>query len=102
MELNNDKINDLMKEWIIFRDESLCRLTAEDKEHLIDFDKYSENILRNVSPNNKKYVQKQLDKLDENYLDYIVYWNDKYYRAGFGDCLNLVIMSLGGNGIETR
>ena len=67
-------------------------------EHL----NFSENILRNVSPNNKKYVQKQLDKLDENYLDYIGYWNDKYYRAGFEDCLNLVIMSLGGNGIETR
>ena len=80
----------------------MCSLTKEDKEHLIDFDKYSENILRNVSPNNKNYVQKQLDKLDENYLDYIGYWNDKYYRAGFGDCLNLVIMSLGGNEIETR
>lgn len=102
MEFNKDKIQDLMKEWIIFRDETLCSLTKEDKEHLIDFDKYSENILRNVSPNNKKYVQKQLDKLDENYLDYIGYWNDKYYRAGFGDCLNLVIMSLGGNRIETR
>lgn len=102
MEFNKDKIQDLMNEWIIFREESLCSLTEEDKEHLIDFDKYSENILRNVSPNNKKYVQKQLDKLDENYLDYIGYWNDKYYRAGFGDCLNLVIMSLGGNGIETR
>lgn len=51
---------------------------------------------------NKKYVQKQLDKLDENYLDYIGYWNDKYYRAGFGDCLNLVIMSLGGGKFETR
>ena len=80
----------------------MCSLIKEDKEHLIDFDKYFENILRNVSPNNKKYVQKQLDNLDENYLDYIGYWNDKYYRAGFGDCLNLVIMSLGGNGIETR
>ena len=102
MEFNKDKIQDLMNEWIIFRDETLCILTKEYKEHLIDFDKYSENILRNVSPNNKKYVQKQLDKLDENYLDYIGYWNDKYYRAGFGDCLNLVIMSLGGGKFETR
>lgn len=102
MEFNKDKIQDLMNEWIIFREEGLCSLTKEDKEHLIDFDKYSENVLRNVSLNNKKYVQKQLDKLDENYLDYIGYWNDKYYRAGFGDCLNLIIMSLGGNGIETR
>ena len=49
MEFNKDKIQDLINEWI---------------------------ILRNVSPNNKKYVQKQLDELDENYLDYIGYWND--------------------------
>ncbi len=102
MELNNNTIQDLMKNWIIFRDESLSQLTKEDKEHLINFDKYAENILRNVSPSNKKYVEKQLDKLDENYLDYIAYWNDKYYRVGFGDCLNLVIMSLGGNNIATK
>ena len=102
MELNNNTIQDLMKNWIIFRDESLSQLTKEDKEHLINFDKYAENILRNVSPSKKKYVEKQLDKLDENYLDYIAYWNDKYYRAGFGDCLNLFIMSLGGNNIATK
>lgn len=101
MDLDN-KVNDLMKEWIIFRDECLSMLTEEDKEHLIEFDKYCDNILKNVANCNKKYVQKQLDKLDENYLDYIGYWNDKYYRAGFCDCLNLVIMSLGGGKIETR
>lgn len=102
MEFNKDKIQDLMNEWIIFRDEEISRLTEEDKEHLIDFDKYYENIMKNVSPVNKKYVQKQFEALDNNYLNYIGYWNDKYYRAGFGDCLNLVIMSLGGNGIETK
>ena len=101
MDLDN-KVNDLMKEWIIFRDECLSRLTEDDKGHLIEFDKYCDNILKNVASCNRKYVQKQLDKLDENYLDYIGYWNDKYYRAGFGDCLNLVIMSLGGGKFETR
>ena len=47
-------------------------------------------------------TNEQLEKLDDNYLDYIGYWNDKYYKSGFGDCLNLVIMSLGGqaNGIK--
>ena len=71
MEFNKEKFNNLMNDWIRFRDESFCSLTKEDKEHLIDFDNYSDNILRNVSPTNKNYVQKQLDKLDENYLDYI-------------------------------
>ena len=102
MELNNNTIQDLMKNWIIFRDESLSQLTKKDKEHLVNFDTYTENILRNVPPTNKKYVEKQFDKLNDKFLDYIAYWNDKYYRAGFGDCLNLVIMSLGGNNIATK
>lgn len=75
MDLDN-KVNDLMKEWIIFRDECLSRITEEDKGHLIEFDKYCDNM-KNVASCNKKYVQKQLDKFDENYLDYIGYWNDK-------------------------
>lgn len=71
MEFNKEKIQDLMEDWIIFRDEEISRLTEEDKEHLIDFDKYYENIMKNVSPVNKKYVQKQFEALDNNYLDYI-------------------------------
>lgn len=102
MEFNNTKINNLMNEWMLFRDESLCKLLPEDKEHIINFNKFFDNILKNVSPSNKKYVKKQLNKLNENYLDYIGHWNEKYYKSGFGDCLNLVIMSLGGNDIETR
>ena len=97
MEFNKEKFNNLMNDWIRFRDESFCRLTKEDKEHLIDFDKYSDNILRNVSPTNKNYVQKQLDKLDENYLDYIGYWNDKYYKNGFKDAFNLILFGLAGD-----
>ena len=57
MDLDN-KVNDLMKEWIIFRDECLSRITEEDKGHLIEFDKYCDNILKNVASCNKKYVQK--------------------------------------------
>ena len=45
---------------------------------------------------------RQLDKFYNNIMDFTGHYNDKYYRAGFADCLNLVIMSLGGNGIETR
>ena len=37
MDLDN-KVNDLMKEWIIFRDECLSRITEEDKGHLIEFE----------------------------------------------------------------
>ena len=43
MEFNKENFNNLMNDWIRFRDENFCRLTKEDKEHLIDFDKYSDN-----------------------------------------------------------
>ena len=89
MDLDN-KVNDLMKEWIIFRDECLSRLTEEDKGHLIEFDKYCDNILKNVASCNKKYVQKQLDQLEKNFMNYLYYWNEKYYRNGFVDVIELL------------
>ena len=58
--------------------------------------------IKNVSKNSEKFMIKNLDKFYEQIMDFTGYYNDKYYRAGFGDCLNLVIMSLGGNGIETK
>ena len=58
--------------------------------------------IKNVSKNSEKFMIKNLDKFYEQIMDFAGYYNDKYYRAGFGDCLNLVIMSLGGNGIETK
>ena len=33
----------------------------------------------------KKYVEKQLNELDKNFMDYLSYWNEKYYRNGFVD-----------------
>ena len=99
---NKDKIKDLMNEWIIFRDEELCKLTKKDLKHSLNFDDFSNLVLKNVSKKSEKFMLKQLDKFYNNIMDFTGYYNDKYYRAGFGDCLNLVIMSLGGNGIETR
>jgi len=72
MEFNNDKINNLTNDLIMFGDESLCRLTQKDREHLIDFDKHSNNVLENGSPNSKNYGQKQLDKLNKNSLIILV------------------------------
>ena len=47
-------------------------------------------ILKNVPEKNKKYVQKQLDELDKNFMDYLYYWNEKYYRNGFADVIKLL------------
>ena len=40
---------------------------------------------------NRKYVEKQLKQLDDNFFDYICYWNEKYYRNGFCDGSQLVM-----------
>lgn len=84
--------DDILKEWFEFRDESLGRFTSEeDQKHSINFEDIAKNILRNVPEQNKKYVKKQLDLLDDNYLDYIFYWDEKYYRNGFVDGMKIVM-----------
>ena len=87
--------DDILKEWFEFRDESLGRFTSEeDQKHSINFEDITKNILRNVPEQNKKYVKKQLDLLDDNYLDYIFYWDEKYYRNGFVDAMELILFGI--------
>ena len=87
--------DDILKDWLEFREETLlCTLSAEDKKHFVYFDDISERILKNVPEQNKKYVKKQLDLLDENFMDYILYWNEKYYRNGFCDGVELISVCL--------
>ena len=84
--------DDILREWLSYREETeLGYLTKEDKKHNINFDEIVENVLKNVPKQNKKYVKKQLDKLDENFMDYLCYWNEKYYRNGFVDGSQLVM-----------
>ena len=87
--------DDILKDWLNFREEDLCSLTCdEDRKHHIYFDEISERILKNVTKQNQKYVQKQLDQLDKNFMDYIDYWNEKYYRNGFVDGLQIINTTL--------
>lgn len=47
--------DDILKEWLDFREEKLGSLTfKEDKKHFIYFEEITENILRNVPEYNKK------------------------------------------------
>ena len=55
-------------------------MTLQDKKYCIYFDELAEKTMNNVPRQNKKYVQKQLDQLDKNFMDYLCYWNEKYYR----------------------
>ena len=84
--------DDLLKERIEFREETaFCEITLQDKKYCIYFDKLAEKFLNNVPKQNKKYVQKQLDQLDKNFMDYLCYWNEKYYRNGFVDGSQLIM-----------
>ena len=94
--LSNNELNDLLSDWIIFRDEELARLTKENKKHLLHFDELEDKLLKSLPYKNREFAKKILEQIYDDFLDFCSYYNDKYYRAGFGDCLNLVIMSLGG------
>ena len=66
----------------------------EDRKHHIYFDEISERILKRVSKKDRKYVEKQLSFLDENFMGYIDYWNEKYYRNGFVDGVQIINTTL--------
>ena len=90
--VNFREVNDnILKDWLLFREEEISSLSCEeDKKHWIYFDEISDRILKSIPKNNREYVKKQLDILDDNFFDYISYWNEKYYRNGFCDATELI------------
>ena len=83
--------DDILKDWLDFREDTIASLTcSEDKSILFVLKRFLKGFLRNVPEQNKKYVEKQLKQLDDNFFDYICYWNEKYYRNGFCDGVQLI------------
>lgn len=89
---NFRKVNeDLLKDWLAFREETeLAFLDDEDKKHTVKFDEISEKILNSIPKQNRKFVEKQLELLNSSFLEYICFWNEKYYRNGFVDGVQLI------------
>lgn len=86
-----DVKDDLLKDWLYFRDEDFCSLVnGEYRKHMIKFDEFSDIILKSIPKQNRPFVQKQLNKLDDNVMDYIGYWNEKNFRNGFCDGIELI------------
>ena len=84
--------NDILKDRLLFREEEISSLSCEeDKKHWIYFNEISDKILKSIPKNNREYVKKQLDILDDTFFDYISYWNEKYYRNGVVDGVQLII-----------
>ena len=95
--VNFRKVNDdILKEWLLYREDEISSLTCdEDKKHWVYFDEISDKILNSIPKQNRDFVRKQLNILDDNFMDYIGYWNEKYYRNGFVDGVQLIGGSFG-------
>ena len=92
-EMNNlrEVNDDLLKDWLLFREDEISSLSCdEDRNHWVYFDEISDKILNSIPKKNRAFVQKQLSVLDDNFLDYLAYWNEKYYRNGFCDGVQLI------------
>ena len=64
--------DDLLKECIEYREETIFAImNEEDKKHEIRYDEIYEKVLKNVPQQNKKYVEKQLNELEKNFMDYL-------------------------------
>ena len=87
-EINDDILSDLLE---VREERFYDKDNIQDVTHVVYFDEIAERILKNVPAKNKKYVKKQLDFLDNNFMDYISYWNEKYYRNGFVDGVHIIM-----------
>ena len=84
--------DDILKEWLLYREDEISSLTCdEDKKHWVYFDEISDKILKSIPKQNRDFVREQLNILDDNFLDYLVYWNEEYYRNGFVDGSQLIM-----------
>lgn len=92
--LNNNEGENILKEWLDFREEELSNMDENDKKHLINFDEYSEKILNNVTGESYNYVSKKLELMYDDFIDYCSYWNNKYYMSGFSDAIKLILSGL--------
>lgn len=84
--------NDILKEWLNFREEEYFSILTnkDDRENHLYFEEISDKILNSLPEQNRDFVQRLLVKLDDNVMDYISYWNEKYFRFGFCDGVELI------------
>ena len=69
----------------------LCYVDEQDRANELKFDSFRKNILKSIPKQNQKYIDKQLDLLYNDFMSYLIYITEKYYRNGFVDGSQLVM-----------
>ena len=91
--LNCDDI--LLQDWLDFRSEELeTNLSDEDKNHFLKFDDFYDKIIDVTLDTKKDYVSNVLNDLRDDFMQYCIYWNEKYYKTGFSDGIKLLDKAL--------
>lgn len=87
-----DVKNDILKDWFDFREQEYFStlVSEEDKKHHIYFEEIYNKILNSVPKECRKYVSRQLDILNDNFMEYVDYWNEKYYMYDVCDGVQLI------------
>ena len=84
------RTNDIIQNWLEFREDEInSNPDSNEKEYYSILEEISDNILSAVSEINYEYVRSQLEKLDDNYMDYMGAWCHRYYRNGFSDGMKI-------------
>ena len=85
------RTNDIIQNWLEFREDEInSNPDSNEKEYYSILEEISDNILSAVSEINYEYVRSQLEKLDDNYMDYMGAWCHRYYKSGFSDGMKIV------------
>ncbi len=89
---NNLNCDDnLLQDWLDFRSEELeTNLSDEDKSHFLKFDDFYDKIIDVTLDTKKDYVSNVLNDLRDDFMQYCIYWNEKYYKTGFSDGVKLI------------
>lgn len=86
-----EKKKNVLEKWFEFREDELETLSGDDKKHMYDFEKCTDMVLNCVNGDMYDFAKKELDKLEEDVLDSLQYFNKKYYMAGFNDALEVIM-----------
>lgn len=93
---NNLNCDDnLLQDWLDFRSEELeTNLSNEDKSHFLKFDDFYDKFIDVTLDTKKDYVSNVLNDLRDDFMQYCIYWNEKYYKTGFSDGIKLLDKAL--------